>query len=230
MSKLDFNAILAISIHDTKNALGMVLNSLDGLLDPSSGECHCNSRQIAHLQYEARRANDNLVQLLTLYRTGQGLYMPRFDSCLLYEILEDYYLLNKPMMDHHGITCDIECDEDLDWTLDRPLITAVLENVITNTVRYTRDRIRMTAQVSDGWLQLDVEDNGPGFPERMLGRREIDDEAPLDPAAGRTGLGLYFCALIARMHDADGRQGYIELANDGRLGGGRFRVALPRLA
>lgn len=227
MSNIDFSTILAISIHDTKNALGMVLNSLDGLLDPTTGACRCDAAQVARLQYEARRVNDNLVQLLTLYRSDKGLYQPRFSSCLVYELLEDYYLSNKPMMDHHGITCDIDCDPDLTGSLDQAMIAAVLENIITNTVRYTRDSIRITAQNVDGWLLVDVEDNGPGFPAAMLGRRAIAEDAPLDPATGRTGLGLYFCALIAQMHDSGEQHGYIELSNDGSLGGGRFRLALP---
>jgi signal transduction histidine kinase len=227
VSNIDFSTILAISIHDTKNALGMVLTSLDGLLDADSGECRCDAGQIARLQYEARRANDNLVQLLTLYRTGKGLYQPRFADCRVYELLEDYYLGNKPMMDHHGVSCGIDCDEELVWPLDQAMVAAVLENVITNTVRYTRDTIRMTARDSDGWLLLDIEDNGPGFPPEMLGRRTIDEDAPLDPNAGRTGLGLYFCALIALMHGSGDERGYIQLANDSALGGSRFRLALP---
>lgn len=227
MSHIDFSTILAISIHDTKNALGMVLNSLDGLLDPATGECRCDASHVARLQYEARRVNDNLVQLLTLYRADKGLYEPRIGPCLVYELLEDYYLANKPMMDHHGVCCDIDCAEDLAWPLDQAMVAAVLENVITNTVRYTRDRIRIAAETTGGWLLLDVEDNGPGFPAAMLGRRAAAEDAPLDPKAGRTGLGLYFCAIIAQMHDNGDRCGYIELSNDGGLGGGRFRLALP---
>jgi Signal transduction histidine kinase len=228
LSNIDFSTILAISIHDTKNALGMVLNSLDGLLDPTTGECRCDAGHVARLQYEARRVNDNLVQLLTLYRTDKGLYQPRLAHCVVYELLEDYYLSNKPMMDHHGVSCDIDCPEDLTWSLDQAMVAAVLENVITNTVRYTRDRIRIAAQHTDGWLLLDVEDNGPGFPAAMLGRRTIAKDAPLDPASGRTGLGLYFCAIIAQMHDSGAQHGYIELSNGGSLGGGRFRLALPQ--
>ncbi|GAB4298228.1 MAG: HAMP domain-containing sensor histidine kinase [Thiohalomonadaceae bacterium] len=227
MSHIDFSTILAISIHDTKNALGMVLNSLDGLLDPATGECRCDGSHVARLQYEARRVNDNLVQLLMLYRADKGLYEPRIGPCLVYEMLEDYYLANKPMMDHHGISCDIDCAADLAWPLDQAMVAAVLENVITNTVRYTRDCIRIAAENTGGWLFLDVEDNGPGFPNTMLGRRTVAEDVPLDPKAGRTGLGLYFCTLIARMHDSGDRHGYIELSNDGSLGGGRFRLALP---
>lgn len=227
LGNIDFSTILAISIHDTKNALGMVLNSLDGLLDPTTGECRCDAGHVARLQYEARRVNDNLVQLLTLYRSDKGLYEPRLGTCMVYELLEDYYLSNKPMMDHHGVTCDIDCPADLTWSLDQAMVAAVLENVITNTVRYTRDRIRIAAQDAGGWLLLDMEDNGPGFPDTMLGRRAIAEDAPLDPNAGRTGLGLYFCALIAQMHDSGEQHGYIELSNGGSLGGGRFRLALP---
>lgn len=224
---MDFTTMMAISVHDTKNAIGTIINALDEILDAPEGESREDRQKLAHLQYEARRVNVNLVQLLTLFRTSGGLYKPRFEPRLVYEILEDYTLLNGSLMNHHGVTCEIDCDEDLVWSLDSAMVTAVLENTVTNSIRYTRDHLRLAAATHDGWLHLDVDDNGSGFPPEMVGRRTIDHKAPLDPAAGRTGLGLYFCALIAQMHRAGEREGFIEISNDGTLGGGRFRIALP---
>lgn len=228
MKTLDFSTVLAISIHDMKNAINMLLTSLETLIDDSE-TCRCDPCRIAQLQYEARRVNDGLIQLLTLYRKEQGLYQPRFESALLIELLEDRWLLNKPMMDLRGVTCEMDCDEDIRWVIDRQLVEALLENVINNTIRYTRDRIRIEARVADDWLQLCVLDDGNGFPNAMLGRRSVVAQGTLDPRLGRTGLGLHFCALVADSHAWEERRGFIELSNQGALGGGCFTLALPRL-
>jgi len=197
VSSLDFSTVLAIGIHDMKNSLALVLSTVDGLLESEAGSAPRDVEQLTKLRYEARRLSDNLVQLLTLFRTGRGLYQPRLAPQPVYELLEDYYLLNRPLFDHRHVSYEIDCDEALTWPLDRQLVISVLENVITNAVRYTRSRIRASATAADGWLRLRIEDDGPGFPSAMLGRRGADAEARLDPAAGRTGLGLYFCASIA---------------------------------
>jgi len=49
----------------------------------------------------------------------------------------------------------------------------------------------------------------------------------LNQSSGSTGLGLYFAARIAELHERDGRRGRIELGNGGPLGGGEFRIYLP---
>ncbi|WP_018935738.1 sensor histidine kinase KdpD [Thioalkalivibrio sp. ALJ24] len=230
MKGIDFGTVIAISIHDMKNSLGMAMNTLESLRDPETGECHCDEETLARLQYEAHRVHDSLVQMLALYRNQQGLYTPQFRPVLVIELLEDYWASSKPLMDHSGVTMTIDCDEDLEWVLDRDLVTAVLENVVTNTVRYSRGHIRLSATARDGELSLQVEDDGPGFPDHMLGMRSTEDQAGLDRRAGRTGLGLYFCAMIAELHAApDGTHGSVRLSNDGGPGGGRFVLRLPAL-
>ncbi len=224
--QLDFSAVLASTIHDMKNSLGMVLNSLDQIVDLKAGNCNCSAEQVAQLQYEARRVNDNLVQLLTLYKLENGRHLQNISELPVAEFLEECYLLNKPLIDYKGIGIEIECDDDLYWFFDRDLSAGVVNNVINNAMRYTRDRIRLSASVRDGMLDLRIEDNGPGFPERMLevvGREQTE----VDFRKGHTGLGLYFCTKVAESHENQGRYGRIELANDSPIGGGRFSVILP---
>ena len=49
----------------------------------------------------------------------------------------------------------------------------------------------------------------------------------LNQCSGSTGLGLYFAARIAELHQRQARSGRIELRNGGLLGGGEFRIYLP---
>ena len=64
---IDFSMVLASAVHDMKNSLGMLLNSLDELRsehEESLGE----SSRFNTLQYEAERMHNDLVQLLGIYR------------------------------------------------------------------------------------------------------------------------------------------------------------------
>lgn len=223
---LDFSEILASSIHDMKNSLGMVLSSLEEVIDLESGECRCTAERVAQLQYEAKRVNDDLIQLLTLYRVGKGQYTPAPEEHSVADFLEEVYLRNKPLFRFKGVAFELEADNDLFWYFDRDLMSGVLENVVTNTLRYTKDRMRLSAAIEDGWLRMRIEDNGTGFPDRMLVSGPGDYQK-VDFASGRTGLGLYFCSAVAALHTSEGRSGYIALSNDGVFGGGCFAISLP---
>ncbi len=185
---------------------------------------------VAQLQYEASRINDNLIQLLALYRQDQGLYQPNFACVSVHDLLEDGWLSNKPLIDHHEIECTIDCAPELEWSLDRQLISALLDNVITNTVRYTKSLIHLAARLDGELLVISIEDDGPGYPEAMLGHWSLDDGAPLNQRLGRTGVGLHFCAMVATCHANAAQHGQIVLHNKGPSGGGHFAVFLPPLA
>lgn len=230
MKTIDFTTVLAISIHDMKNSLSRVLNALDQIVDPETGDCHCEAPMVAQLQYEASRINDNLIQLLALYRQDQGLYQPNFACVSVHDLLEDGWLSNKPLIDHHEIECTIDCAPELEWSLDRQLISALLDNVITNTVRYTKSLIHLAARLDGELLVISIEDDGPGYPEAMLGHWSLDDGAPLNQRLGRTGVGLHFCAMVATCHANAAQHGQIVLHNKGPSGGGHFAVFLPPLA
>lgn len=228
MKGLDFNVVLAIGIHDMKNSLNRMLVSVDALA--GDGEDKNGTDPLGQLQYEARRMKDNLTKLLTIYRHEHGLYQPAFASTNLYDLLEDCWLNNKPLLDQRGLNCTIDCDPQLCWTVDRYLVMSLVENVLTNTFRYTRASVRLGAWAQADGLFLVFDDDGPGFPEAMLGRRALIDSVAPDVKLGNTGLGLHFCAMVVDIHVAsDGCRGFVELSNGSPLGGGRFSVWLPPL-
>jgi len=223
---LDFSTVLASSIHDMKNSLGMVLSSLEEIVDTDDDHCHCTPEQAAQLQYEAKRVNDNLVQLLTLYKVENQYYSANLTEVDVEDFLEESYLLNKPLLEHKGVETEIICEPGLTGYFDRELMAGVINNLVTNAVRYTNHRIQLDATTEEGYLCLSVNDDGPGFPERML-ETDLENDNALEMVSGHTKLGLIFCTMVARLHRNGERQGAIKLQNNGTLGGGRFTIYIP---
>jgi len=227
MKSLDFATVMASSIHDMKNSIGMVLSALEDLFD-ESGQCIADRKIVAQLQYEAKRINGALVQLLMLYRCGTSGYKPNVVAVDVNDFLEESVLSNKPMLDVKGIQVDLHCPPDLAWYFDPFLLGGVLDNVVNNAARYTADRLAIEASCENGFVCLRVQDNGPGFPEAMLGRGlTVCEPLPRSQILASTRLGLYFSSLIASLHTNKEREGYIELSNGGDLGGGCFAIYLP---
>lgn len=223
----DFSLILANSVHDMKNSVGMLIGALDELGADADTASDPAVRDMSKLRYEAKRLNSNLIQLLSLYRINELGYTLNVVENDVEEVVEECFLEQEAFMQLQGVEFEMDCDPDLVWFFDRELVSSVLNSVINNAYRYTRDRIRIGAGTVDGRLALFVEDNGPGYPESMQVNSAPDLGQAIDFRSGSTGLGLYFTATIARMHRHKEREGYIELANTGIDGGGRFTLYLP---
>jgi len=224
--KPDFNIILANSVHDMKNSVGMLLAALDEI-DSRCGPGNCSSRdQFSQLRYEGKRLSSNLVQVLTLYRVNESLYSSNITENDASDVLEECLLDNEGLLALKGIDIDMECDEDLQGFFDHELVSGLISSIINNAWKYAKTRIRIGARRENDFLTLYVEDDGKGFPDFMLHNREQATPA-ISFKSGSTGLGLYFAATIAALHQHEGRQGFITTSNDGIDGGGRFTLHLP---
>tara|TARA_B100000700_G_scaffold314095_1_gene400160 strand:- start:11985 stop:12665 length:681 start_codon:yes stop_codon:yes gene_type:complete len=226
MSKpsIDFSTLLAVSVHDMKNSLGLLVQQLE---DVSHKVVDTDTQQeLAHMHYEAQRINTNLVQLLALYRQ-QDLLEIESEQNFLDEVIEELVMNNRFYSKSRGIDVTVNLPDDLFFFGDRSLITQVLNDVFINAMRYTADKLMIEAKrVEDRGCSITIEDNGPGYPDSLL---MLNEQQPRysDMKGSRTGLGLFFAKLIAEAHEYKGQQGFIKLENSSSLGGSRFTLYLP---
>lgn len=223
---VDFSLVLASSVHDMKNSVGMLLASLEGYMATNPPR---DDAQFAHfntLNYEASRINAELVQLLTIYRMQNDHLPLRIDQHYVIDVLEDQVARNHNLIESKGVHLNLDCDDNLEWCFDADLVGSVVQNVIVNCSRYTRNELLVKARVEHDLLEIVVADDGNGYPPAML---ECPDSVinEADVSSGKTHLGLYFAEQIARLHKQNNRLGHIKLENEGPLGGGVFRLFLP---
>lgn len=221
---VSFSTILASTIHDVKNSLGIVLSSLDELVRTAGDSLP--AERLSKLQYEAQRVNNNLVQLLALYKMENRGLAVNIDEYPVRDFLEEVLAPEKAMLKARRIKLDLKCAADMAWYFDRDLLAGVLRNAINNAIRYTKDTVLITAEEKDQHLLLSVQDNGKGFPESMLVAGAQQDHG-VNFSSGNTGLGLYFTAKVAELHKNKERKGAIALSNGHALGGACFSIKLP---
>ncbi|MBI5057548.1 MAG: HAMP domain-containing histidine kinase [Nitrospirae bacterium] len=223
---IDFPAFLASMAHDMKNSLSMLLNTLEEVNGICTAETCPSHKRLSQVQYEATRVNNNLIQLLTLYKMDNDQFSVNISQYSVIDLLEDTMMQNKPLLDFKGIEVSAVCDDDLSWFFDQGLISGVINNVLNNAFRYAKARIKIRAAEKDGWLVLSIEDDGRGYPSEMLGTGGQANRR-VSFKTGSTGLGLYFASIIAMMHKNKGKEGFISLTNGGEYGGGCFTITLP---
>lgn len=223
---VDFSLVLASSVHDMKNSVGMLIGSLESYFDANPPETQNQLEHYNTLHYEASRINSELVHLLTIYRM-QNNYLPlRIDGHYVVDVLEDQLARHHALIESRAINLKLDCADNLEWYFDADLIGSVVQDVIVNCSRYTRGELLVSAAIRDDFLCIQVADDGGGYPERMLqAPSRLVGEA--DVSAGKTHLGLYLAEQIARMHKQKNRVGYIQLENGPPLGGGVFSLFLP---
>ncbi|NOZ11287.1 MAG: HAMP domain-containing histidine kinase [Gammaproteobacteria bacterium] len=222
----DFTTILVSTIHDVKNSLGLVLHTLDEVMEVCTPqECKVYDR-FARLHYEAKRVSNDLVRLLSLYKIGNQQLLCNISDYLVADFLEDCQAQNKPLLQMNGISVETECADDLLWYFDTELLAGVVNTVINNALRYAQGRLKLVAREENGFLRLSVEDDGQGYPETLL-HGDADAKRGVSFQTGSTGLGLYFASVVARMHENQGRQGYVTISNGGSYGGGCFSIYIP---
>ena len=106
---------------------------------------------------------------------------------------------------------------------DRLRLEQALGNLVDNALRYGGGRVSLRAATVNGWVELHVEDEGSGFPPRVL-EHAFERFSRPDPArAGAgAGLGLSIVRMIAEAHGGSAK------AANARVGGAHVWLVLPR--
>jgi len=223
----DFSLLLASSVHDMKNSLGMLLASLDEMTSDMTDMNDTQRRQFAVLQGEASRIRNDLVYLLGLYRLGVNDLVASVDEVFVDDFIDQQIAQNELLFNMRNIHVATQCEKGLTGFFDEELVAGILNNVLVNAARYTISRIDIAAYKDAGWLCIDVTDDGAGFPEHMI-EQARDLGGAIDFKTGSTHLGLLFANKISALHKSnDGRTGSIQISNTPAGGHGRFCLRLP---
>lgn len=168
--------------------------------------------RLAVLRQGIERGRSLLNQLLTLAKAQSVTDLPRSPVSVqgVYRrVLEDL----MPLAEAKHIDIGVEGMQDAEvWASELDMI-AVVKNLVDNAIRYTPQggRVDLSVGVSQGKVELRIQDNGPGIPlaerdrvfdpfYRMLGSEQIG-----------SGLGLSIVQTIAHRIGAEIR---LDFADD----------------
>lgn len=231
---IDFSMLLASSVHDVKNSLAMLIQSLEELVEEDTSNERKSKYSI--LRGEASRINHTLIHLLGMYRLQTERLTINLQEVYVADFLEEQIANHQLLFDVNNISVTVDCDEDLTAFFDENLVAGIISNVLVNDAKYTKDSIRIEAQATkSGGICIAIIDNGDGFPQNIIESVHIESEQlgssdhsdrSIDFASGSTNLGLYFAQQIAALHQNKDTQGTIQLSNI-ESGGGKFTLTLP---
>ena len=171
------------------------------------------------------KAEDRMRSLLRFARPG-GTGREPVD---LGRVLTAAAVDTAPRFREQGIALERDYPKGLQVTADAEALEQVFSNLLVNAAQALGEgggAVRLSASArarlgeSPDWVEVLVEDDGPGVPPEHLDRI-FDDFFTTKRGSGGSGLGLAICRHLVEEH-----RGSIAVENRDE-GGARFRIGLP---
>jgi two-component system sensor histidine kinase VicK len=223
--KVDF---VSMAAHELRTPLTAIKGYIE--LIASDDDSHFSDQTttfLERLKYSSGQSVGLINNLLNVSRIERGalsLSMERIDwNELVTGAVEDEQVSARIKM----INLITELPDEHTFVLaDRYAISEVINNLMSNAIKYTMDNGTVTVKVSqqDGHILTEVIDTGIGMPEdaiKHLFTKFYRAHGGLASGSGGTGLGLYISKSIAELHD-----GQVSVTSvEGQ--GSTFSVLLP---
>lgn len=200
--------------HDLRNPL-QALTSAAEILDQSEQLGPLERRTVATIRRTSEKMRRLIDQLLVFTQTAVGGVQVQRKPTALADVV-------RTIVREHGGGAPVDLDDRLDGPalVDPERIGQLLDNLITNAIRYGQGPVTVQlAREGDG-VRVAVHNGGPPIAAEKLATI-FDPYRRGTSVRGGVGLGLYIVQQIARAHD-----GEVEVTST-EAAGTTFTVRLP---
>jgi PAS domain S-box-containing protein len=202
------NQLLGMAAHDLRNPLSVVSTASAFLLDdagrllPEAKRTDFLRRINSSSEFMLRMIDD-LLDVAKIEAGRLDLELATGDLCGL---IEENLTMNRMLAERKGIRLDFapECNVP-PFRFDRGKVEQVLNNLISNALKFSASGTAVTVQVSrvNGSVVVSVRDQGSGIPTKELDKlfKPFGTTSVRGTAGEKsTGLGLAICRKIAEGH------------------------------
>jgi PAS domain S-box-containing protein len=208
LEKIRTDFIATIS-HEFKTPLTSIMMGADVLLEEGMGALNDEQRQFMKaIREDSDRLTKLVNDLLELTRIESGKAAFKFGEYAADDIIECAVKPFYQLAEQHDVNLYFQYEEDLPpVTADFEKITWVLNNLISNALKYTNagDEICVNAVEKTDKVYVTVKDTGVGIPEEYLNRifEKFVQVKDGDFEMRGTGLGLAVVKEIIEAHHGE---------------------------
>lgn len=192
--------------HELRTPLTTIKSYLEALEDGAMDEPVLARKFVGVTRSETERMIRLVNDLLQLSRLDSRQWIVMKERTDIVDMLDEVADRFSVQTQNRNIRIHIQAETGVRFAwLDRDQIDQVLDNLVSNAVKYTPDggTVRIVARRIDDKLMLSVEDSGIGIPKKDL-ERIFERFYRVDKARSRnmggTGLGLSIAREIIRAH------------------------------
>jgi signal transduction histidine kinase len=213
--------------HDLMNPFNALLGFSEMLTVSAKNGDQEDCLEYSQIVHQSTKRILNLLQNLLVWsrmQNGKMKYTPK--SVGVEELVSNTLMVIAPIAQNKGIKLDWTVKSGITATIDPNMVSSVLQNLVTNAIKFTERGGLVTVNVyaESDHLNFTVSDTGVGLNEEQLDKLFKLDKASssrgTDDEVG-TGLGLIICKEFIEAH-----QGKIWV--ESTLGkGSRFCFSIP---
>ena len=218
--------LLSVAAHDLKGPIGAVRGYIE--LMRQAGSLNETQMRFYDRAMDGLKRMEGLIADLLEFAALEKEGAVTFTECDLKAIVRSVVDLVQGLAEQRQITISVTMDDDLaPVTGDQRLLEHVLNNLLTNAIKYNHDQGQVWVQVTNqpDFVRVDVGDNGMGIPGKdqpFVFDRFFRAANSAQSRMGGSGLGLTIVKAIIQKH-----QGYIWLkSTEGE--GSVFSFTIPR--
>ncbi len=218
---------IALVSHELRTPLTSIRGYTELLLDGEAGELTDDQRQfLSVVERNSHRLLHLVGDLLFLAQVEAGKLVLEVGTLDLGAVASESVETARPQAEAKAITLTLATSPVPAVAGDRARIAQLLDNLVSNAVKFTPEGGRVDVRVRAGESQaiLEVRDSGLGIPaeeQEFLFERFFRTSTATERAIQGTGLGLAISKAIVEAHS-----GRIAVASE-EGAGTTFRVALP---
>ncbi len=195
--------------HEIKTPLTSIKGYVETLLSGAINEPRTSLRFLEKIERNSERLSNLVQDLLSLARieaTEESLKLTATDWC---EVISSVIARNEDVITQKSLRVKVSGISTPQLVMgDREAMTQVLDNLLTNAIKYTPEggRVSVVLSAKGAQTRLEVEDTGIGIPPEHLDRifeRFYRVDKARSRELGGTGLGLSIVKHLAAAMGGD---------------------------
>ena len=206
--------------HEMKSPLSAIRGAAE-LLDENMPPAQRN-KFLENIRTESRRIQDLVNRLLQLSALEKRKGLRETEPIDLGELIEDIRESMGPLLAPKSLSLRMDTESRPTINGERFLVRQAISNVLHNAIEFSPpgSTVAISLKESDGSIEIDILDEGPGVPDYALARVFDRFYSLRRPDTGKksSGLGLTLVREVTHLHGGD-----VELEN---AAGGGVRAVL----
>jgi PAS domain S-box-containing protein len=218
---------IALVSHELRTPLTSIHGYLELLLDGGAGELSQEQeRFLSVVERNSKRLMQLVGDLLFMAQVEAGKLALDLEEVHLKELVGECLEAARPSADDRAIELVAEVEETPSMLGDRSRLSQVLDNLISNALKFTprSGRVSVRVSIAGDEAVIEIQDTGVGIPsgeQDRLFERFFRSSNASDQAIPGTGLGLTIAKTIVERHEGS-------IAIESKEGvGTTVRVRLP---
>lgn len=194
--------LVAVASHQLRTPLTAMRGNVEMLIDKSFGPLNPEQLEmLSEINVSTTRLISMVNEMLDITKIEKGDLNLVFEQVNVKEVIDSIYSDLSEYAEQRGVTLSVELPEDLSIYVDKSRARQVLQNLIDNAIKYSKNpgMLYISSSVSGNFAQIIVKDNGAGIPKNEQSRifsRFYRASNTVNSQSSGSGLGLFIVRSI----------------------------------